>query len=127
MAVQVAVSTCSDTVLQRADRGCASGHNAPSFGSHRIDPLRAFCGDLVVLAMQPDLRCVCDLHRPKCSEPDVQGDRTDFDAGFPDPRKDLRREVQACGRRRRRAPLSRVDRLISIAIECPVAAANVRR
>src|ERR1700727_1446629 len=113
MGVQVAIMTCSDTMLQTADRGCARSDNAPPFTARRIDPLRAFCRELVALAMQPDLRCVCDPHRLKCSEPNVQGDRTDLDACFPNPRKVRRRKVQACGRCRRRAPLSRIDRLIS--------------
>src|ERR1700744_3351286 len=127
MGGQVAIMTCSDTMLQTADRGCARSDNAPAFTARRIDPLRAFCRDLVMLAMQPDLRCVCDPHRLKCSEPNVQGDRTDLDASFPNPCKDRRRKVQACGRRRRRSPLSRIVLMISIAIVFPVTAVNVRR
>ncbi len=77
--------------------------------------------------MKFDLRCVCHVYGLKCAKSNVQGYGADFDACCPDPRKDFRRKVQPCSRRRCRPTLSRINRLISLAIERPIIAANVRR
>jgi hypothetical protein len=76
--------------------------------------------------VQRDLRRVCDSHGLKGTEPNVQGDRADYDAHCANPIENLRRKVQSRGGRGRRATLPRVDRLVSLAVERRVIAMNVR-
>src|SRR5882757_9678878 len=76
--------------------------------------------------MELDLRRVSHTYWLKCAEPNVQSERADFDARCSDPFQYLLRKVKSGRGRCGRSTLSRIDRLISLTIECPVTAVNVR-
>ena len=77
----------------------------------RPDPLPRLRGDLVPLAVQLVLGQILDRDRPERVEPHVQRHPLDVQ-----PREQLRCEVQARGRRRRRALLRGVDRLVPLGV-----------
>ena len=72
---------------------------------------QACSAHLVALAVELVLRQICNCHRPEGVEADVQGDSLEVEA-----LEQLRREVQAGGRRRSRALVSRVDGLVALRI-----------
>src|SRR5215469_8178180 len=66
-------------------------------------------------------------HRLKCSQPDVQGDFGNLDPALANAIEDLRREVQACSRRRHRSWFFRIDRLVAVAVGGPVLTRDIGR
>ncbi len=118
---------CSGAVLQGAHGRSARSDNATAVIARRIDRFRAFCRNLIAFAVQYDLCGICHAHRLKCTEADVKRYGADCCARCPDLLEHLRRKVQSCRRRCRRAALPRVNRLISLTIECPVIAMDVWR
>src|ERR1700758_1892628 len=113
-------------MLKRA-HGCGScSYNAAAADSCCVDQFRTFCADLVPFAMQLDLSRICDSHWLKRAEPDVQRYRADPYASCPNLCQDFRGKVQPCSWCCCGAPLLCIDCLISLTIQWPVIAVNVR-
>src|SRR6266576_7180745 len=105
--------------LEYPDRGCTDRDDASPLPTRLIDRVYGPLVNPVPLAMDSVLCRIFDADGPEGIETDVQRHEGDPHPAIADRRQQPRREVKARGRRRRRAFLACVDRLIPLAIPEP--------
>ena len=94
-------SVCICRGFDRPERSGADGHNPSAVCARGIDQIRGSTADVNPFAVHVMVCRIRRIHRQKRSRSDVKRHLFAANAFLGEPCQQVRREVQACGRRRR--------------------------